>query len=325
MTYQEFVLEVRDRLNEMQAQNENLYFVSADIINKIQNSYYGLLISMRASPDFKYGINLRDYYFQFSYFGGTIDDIAGEIDQRICQEIEHMPHFDLSVLKDYEFVKDHLGLQVINADKNYGLLQTIPYTQIADLAIVYRIFLDDNTSTLVNDNMLNHYGISKEQLHTDATMCVQRKAPCVIQKIGEAMKEILESMISEKEAAEEQTEEEMVIPEIMQKAKFYVARIDGAYGASVIARPDFFTEATQIMGGDFYIIPSSMHEVMLIKDIKEGGVKDFEKMIWQVNTTEVSGEDYLSNRLYHYDSKNQVFEIAADYEQRIKNGPRMSM
>lgn len=40
--------------------------------------------------------------------------------------------------------------------------------------------------------------------------------------------------------------------------QMYIAGIDGVYGASVIARPDFLEKATQLMGGDFYVIPSSI-------------------------------------------------------------------
>ena len=79
------------------------------------------------------------------------------------------------------------------------------------------------------------------------------------------------------------------------------------------------------MGGDFYIFPSSIHEVIILKDLHQGDIEALETTIWKVNMLKVPEEDYLSNNLYHYDSSNQIFETAADYEQRMKNGPEIFM
>lgn len=327
MTYQEFVIKMQNRLNYRQKQSGNVYSVSAETVKKIQASYYGLLISVSTISDAKLGINLKPYYFEFLESKVSMDDMVDRIDRRICYEIEHLPKYDLSNLKDYEYVKNHLGLQVINMEINQDLLKRMPYTQIADLALIYRVFLDEKTSVLVNNNMLKHYGISREQLHSDIMSCVQRKAPFFIRQIGEVLVDISEKILKEEIPEEERKKLKKRIGDIKNDPPFqiYIGGIDGAYGASVIARPDFFEKATQVMGGDFYIIPSSIHEVIILKDLHQGDIEALETTIWKVNMLKVPEEDYLSNNLYHYDSSNQIFETAADYEQRMKNGPEMFM
>ena len=327
MTYQEFVIKMQNRLNYRQKQSGNVYSVSAETVEKIQASYYGLLISVSTISDAKWGINLKPYYFEFLESKVSMDDMVDRIDRRICYEIEHLPKYDLSNLKDYEYVKNHLGLQVINMEINQDLLKRMPYTQIADLALIYRVFLDEKTSALVNNNMLKYYGISRDQLHSDTMSCVQRKAPFFIRQIGEVLVDISEKILKEEIPEEERKKLKKRIGDIKNDPplQIYIGGIDGAYGASVIARPDFFEKATQVMGGDFYIIPSSIHEVIILKDLHQGDIEALETTIWKVNMLKVPEEDYLSNNLYHYDSSNQIFETAADYEQRMKNGPEMFM
>lgn len=328
MTYQEFVIKMQNRLNYRQKQSGNVYSVSVDTVKKIQASYYGLLISVSTISDAKWGINLKPYYFEFLESEVSMDDMVDRIDQRICYEIEHLPKYDLSNLKDYEYVKNHLGLQVINMEKKQEFLKKIPYTQIADLALVYRIFIDQNTCALINNNMLKCYAISKEQLHSDAISHAQREKPCLIRKMEEVLKELLNNILQEEEMPKEEREEmknNLAKVENDPPLPMYVAGIDGVYGASVIARPDFLEEATQIMGGDFYVVPSSMHEVIILKDLHEGGIEVLEETIREVNMLKVPEEDFLSNNLYHYDSSNQIFETVEDYGQRMENGPKMLM
>lgn len=328
MTYQEFVIKMQNRLNYRQKQSGNVYSVSVDTVEKIQASYYGLLISVSTISDAKWGINLKPYYFEFLESEVSMDDMVDRIDQRICYEIEHLPKYDLSNLKDYEYVKNHLGLQVINMEKKQEFLKKIPYTQIADLALVYRIFIDQNTCALINNNMLKCYAISKEQLHSDAISHAQREKPCLIRKMEEVLKELLNNILQEEEMPKEEREEmknNLAKVENDPPLPMYVAGIDGVYGASVIARPDFLEEATQIMGGDFYVVPSSMHEVIILKDLHEGGIEVLEETIREVNMLKVPEEDFLSNNLYHYDSSNQIFETVEDYGQRMENGPKMLM
>lgn len=328
MTYQEFVIKMQNRLNYRQRQSGNVYSVSADTVKKIQASYYGLLISVSTISDAKWGINLKPYYFEFLVSEVSMDDMVDRIDQGICHEIEHLPKYDLSNIKDYEYVKNHLGLQVINMEKNQEFLKNIPYTQIADLALVYRIFIDQNICALINNNMLKRYGISKEQLHSDAISHDQREKPCFIKKMEEVLKELLKKILQDKEMPKEKREEmknKLAKVENDPPLQMYIAGIDGVYGASVIARPDFLEKATQLMGGDFYVIPSSIHEVIILKDKHQGSIREIEETIWEENMLNVSEEDFLSNNLYHYDSSDHIFETAAGYEQRMKNGPEMLM
>ena len=86
--------------------------------------------------------------------------------------------------------------------------------------------------------------------------------------------------------------------------------------------PGFLDQAAEKLGGSFYILPSSIHEVLLLRNDQEMDVRELEDMVQNVNEQMVSPEEQLSDRVYHYDAQEKVFELASDYEQRIaEKGP----
>ena len=79
-------------------------------------------------------------------------------------------------------------------------------------------------------------------------------------------------------------------------------------GAGLILQEDLMQQIGEIVGGDFYILPSSCHEVLVIPESMGMDVKELSAMVQQVNETEVSTEDRLSDHVQHYDSKEAVME-----------------
>ena len=97
----------------------------------------------------------------------------------------------------------------------------------------------------------------------------------------------------------------------------YVATVpDKISGAGVIAYQEFMDQAAEKLGGDFYILPSSIHEILLVKDDGNVDFKDLKAMVEEVNATQVAPEEKLTDSVYHYDSKDHIFELAEKFEAR---------
>ena len=64
--------------------------------------------------------------------------------------------------------------------------------------------------------------------------------------------------------------------------------------------PDVKEKAAEIIGGDYYILPSSCHEVILVPDTLEVKAKDLCEMVKEANRTVVEDKDILSDNVYHY-------------------------
>ena len=93
---------------------------------------------------------------------------------------------------------------------------------------------------------------------------------------------------------------------------------DKMNGAGLILQGDLMQQIGEIVGGDFYILPSSCHEVLVIPESMGMEVKELSAMVQQVNETEVSTEDRLSDHVRHYDSKEAVMENAEKRVSRLE-------
>ena len=158
---------------------------------------------------------------------------------------------------------------------------------------------------LVTNNLVQQFGITPEQLHEDAI----ENSPIIRPAELNTLRDTLVSMVGPEIG-------ELMDPE-GPESKLYVATVDDKmHGAGVIAYPGFMEEVADTMGGDFYVIPCSVHEVIMVPDLPEMDIKNMEEMIHMVNATELKPEDVLSEKLYHYDSQDKVFEKAEKFEKR---------
>lgn len=84
-------------------------------------------------------------------------------------------------------------------------------------------------------------------------------------------------------------------------------------------------QAAEKLGGDFYILPSSIHEILLVPDNGDKAADDLRDMVREVNATQVSPEEKLTDNVYHYDSKEHIFELAKKFEARQQKKPRLRL
>ncbi|KSV60564.1 DUF5688 family protein [Acetivibrio ethanolgignens] len=222
----------------------------------------------------------------------------------------YIPSVDTSELTNYEAMKEKLSIEVISAETNAELLTKIPHESMEDMAVVYRFVLESNdagrASILVTNDMINHMGVTHEQLKADALENAPEIRPAVIQGMSEVMREMMGPEAFEMFGLPEEQEEMM-----------YVATVpDKNSGAGVLAYQDFMDQAAEKLGGDFYILPSSIHEILLVPDNGDKAADDLRDMVREVNATQVSPEEKLTDNVYHYDSKEHIFELAEKFEAR---------
>lgn len=223
--------------------------------------------------------------------------------------ISNMPSYDANQLTDYDFIKDKLVLEAVNAEKNASLLEKVPHKDMEDIAIVYRVLLgqmdDGIASVVVTNEMLEKMDITKEQLHADALISSPEIRPVDVKTLFATIDELLPDF-------------DLGFPVGGPEDQVLVATVsDKHHGAGVIAYENFLDDMAEKMGGDFYIIPCSIHEVLIVPEEMAHDVQGLKKMISNVNSCEVPPEDILSDNLYHYDSKERLFEITENFQDRI--------
>lgn len=218
-----------------------------------------------------------------------------------------MPHIDTGQISDYARAKPLLCMEVVGTARNVDMLSKVPHTDIEDMSMVYRVQLgyDDRgaATVLVTNAMLEHYGVSKEQLHADAMESAQQVRPATIQ----TMKAVMAEMMG---IPEEQLPDD-AIPSV-----YVVSNEQRLQGAAAIFYPGLMEAAARELKGDFFVLPSSIHEVLLLPDDGQVTAAELNAMVFSVNRTEVRTSEQLSDNVYHYDAAARAFERGDAYEAR---------
>ena len=196
------------------------------------------------------------------------------------------------VIADYSEIRNRLIIDLVPKNQD---LTNVPHGTMADLNYVCKAIVE-NVVVLIDNTLLDRYGITEAQLFHDAFENAQRTRPAVITGMSEALS--LDPIDDDDEIL------------------FVATTPDGVHGAGVIAYPGFFDKAAKRLGGDFFVLPSSIHEVILVKDNGNLDAGGLSAVVRGVNSTEVSPEEQLSDNAYHYDSREHVFELAEQFKAR---------
>ena len=219
-------------------------------------------------------------------------------------------------ITDYEKVKDNTYLRLVPGDS--PILGDTPHKKVEDMALVVSIalvnFSDENSKSVVvvTKPLMEMYGIDEQQLFADAERNSLQYEPVVFTPLGQMIKDLIKA-------------ENLPDPADEGIVAYIATNRSGFHGASVVSYPDFCKEAAETLGGSFYLIPSSVHEFILIKDDGTPKAKDLNKMIKNVNETVLEPRDYLSDQCYHYDAKEKKLETGIQYAARMnerKGGER---
>ena len=271
-------------------------------VDKVQASYKGITVRKQGDP---VGITI-DVAPAFEYYrrSGQPDEVVSHIYEIVKSGFEERPKISVAQLGDYSWIRDRLTVEVINKERNRDLLAKIPHDNLADLAVVYRIRLFDRAdgaaTALVTNDMLKTWAVSEEQLKADAMVISERNHPAQIIP----MQNVLTGLTGQD------------VPGSDMPMLVCMAEGLSSFGAGVIAYSDFGDKAAEILHGDFFILPSSRHEVIVVP--AEGmNPQELEEMVRSINASEVlSAEDILSDHVYHFDVTERKLELASEYAAR---------
>ena len=272
---------------------------------KLNQKYEALEIT-QADSIIGVSLNLNDAFSKYeggTSYGGILDHMSDSI----VEGFGAGPGFDVNSITDYDQMKEKLSMEVVSAERNAELLAHVPHEEMEDMAVVYRLVVDKNPerngTVLVTDALMEQFGVTHEQLKNDAMQNAPEIRPSEIKGMSEVLHEMMPDAV-----------------EVEENEEMFVATVpDKIHGAGVIAYPNFMEDAAKKLGGDFFVLPSSIHEVLLVKDNGEMSAKELGDLVKNVNSSEVAPEERLTDHVYHYDSKEHIFEMADKFEARIKD------
>ena len=300
----QFVADVKAKLSEMGADAE----VTVNEVKKMNDSYEAITVTP-AGSNIGANININAAYAALED-GVTYEDVLDKWVEIINNGlIANKPNFNVSEITNYSVMKDRLAIQVVSAEVNKELLETVPHQVLEDMAVVYRFVLstgeNGNASCLVSNQMLETMGVTPEQLFADAAEIAPKKNPTEIKGMSQLMAEMMGPETAQMLGIA------LVDPE--DEMMFVASNPNKLNGAAVLTYPGFLEQAAEQLGGDFYVLPSSIHEIILLPERGDMCPRELENMVQEVNATQVAPEDKLSDNVYHYDSEAKAFELAEKY------------
>ena len=233
-----------------------------------------------------------DQYYEAYMDGRDIDDILREIAQ-VRLETEVKDSFGAENIMDFDFVKDKIVPRLSSIEWNTGLLEVRPHTQIADLAVTYYVMLAQNetgvASIPVTFQLMENWGVDTETLHSYAVRNLTDLFPSSFMSMSSMLRGLLPS-ISDDDSSDLFTQDDMM---------FILTSEQKLNGAANILDKAMMDRVLDRFGEDFYLLPSSIHEWILVSD-KGLNPSFLTSMVQEVNAGEVPLEERLSSHVYRY-------------------------
>ena len=215
-------------------------------------------------------------------------------------------------LSDYYHTREHLVVRVCNYAKNKSRLQRIPHQIIADLALTCHLIERRESggicSTVVDYGMLDWMEISEEELFADAFAF----SPCNLPPLIRPMESVINIIMGvEPDIPLQIPLEEQMMRFCVHDDMPVLTNQENMNGAAVLFYPGVMELIGEQMQADYYILPSSVHETILLPDDGTYILSDLKEMVVEINRTEIRQQDYLSDSVYHYNREKRLFAQAS--------------
>lgn len=291
MDFNVFVENIVDLLQKRMGENYEIRVTKVMKNNDIQLT--GVTM-MEKSEHIAPTIYLEGLYEEYQN-GIAMEELAEKI---IVFNKQQMPDSDLNMdfFQDFEQVKDRIFYKLVSFEKNRKLLEKLPHYRWHDLAIIFYYALAEEkvgrASITIHHRHLEMWGQSVDTLYRVAQGNMRSGKP----ELLVSMKDLLAEM------AGLQLGENTYIP------MYVLTNREKLYGAAALLYSERMKELADKWQSDLLILPSSVHEVLLLPDDGQNEYAFYRQMVEDVNTTQVEPEEVLSYSLYRYRRENAEIE-----------------
>lgn len=224
---------------------------------------------------------------------------------------------NLSWIADYEQAKHKICCKLVNTAANKELLKEVPSVPYLDLSIVFIVDIlptidgPDRAYTIqVTNAMLEAWGASTDELFPVAMENTQRSYPATLQSMEETLIEIARANGREMPEACKQE----MHADLGKRPMFVLSCLGHANGAIAITYPDVLKIVADKVGCDLVVIPSSIHEWIVVADNDKNDLMFLNTFIEGVNEQFIQSEEHLANHAYMYSRKTGTLRILTKEE-----------
>ena len=250
--------------------------VAVQQISRVNVNYLGLYVKRDNVPTPV--VNLDKLYAHYCEHNNNIEYYFQELEDVLSIDVP----FDFSSIDvaNWEWVKDHLYFRLMGHVVN-GIcrpvadLYLVPYIHITD---------DDSAAVRVTAELIDSWGVTVDEVFDQAKANQETLRPVSIKNLATVLG-------------------------IREKLPIYIVTTKSKVsGASAILYSGVADRVRELIGGDFYIIPSSVHEVLVLPKSEINDVSGLIDLVVRVNQEEVAEDDRLSDSIYTYDFEAETLK-----------------
>ncbi len=305
MEYHQFCAELKEEVRTMLGDE---YEVEVKQITKNNGVVKQGLITGTKESNIRPTIYLENYYEEYCH-GLCLNEIAQAILTLYTKEAS-AENVIQNIFSRKDMI-DKIVFRVINYDRNQELLKGCPHERcMGDLAMAFYCIVDTKNSSIgsfrITDEHLKHFGFSIEELKSLAFVNTRR----MFQPMVRNMEDILIEAIMECEGDDISTELKQLDLDNNNGNMYVLTNKQKIFGAGCVLYPDLLQSFSTRVNADVVILPSSLHELILVPFKDNLDIKELRAMVKEINLTQVLEEERLSDSVYLYDRESGEIKVA---------------
>lgn len=290
MDYQQFIETIKVRISGLLGPSKEVIIKTNLKLNSTKK--IGLLIKDREGENTIIPTIYLEEYYQIYLEGMAIDEIADDI--ILLNSTAKVPRVgEVEILRELDKVRDKIMYRIINKEKNMEMLSGLPHREYLDWAICYYIFIGaDETGGMtikIENKQMIDWRVTEEELYQIAKYNTKESMPLNVR----ALTDIILNGAPYGHSGITEDEDHM----------YGVTNMYVHYGAATILCPETLHELYKKVGGEFYLFPSSVHDVIICKTSYIDERELLMKMVTGGNEF-VANDEYLSDNVYYYNQEN---------------------
>ena len=289
--YTEFLSEILKRVEEKYEGK-----VKGEICHSVKNNgvlVTGLLLKgeeKRVAPSFY----LEQQFSEWTHGRCSLEEITKRLCETYEEEVKRSSHLVSEIKFEWEEFRRNVFMRLVNKEKNKELLNEIPHQEFMDLALLFYYSVPISGGMLgtliITKEHLGILNISEEELYQAAKSNCERFRPAKVCCMEEVVCDLAKKLgVDVQEACSN------------YPFLYVLTNSSGMFGAVAMIFEEELESFSKRINNSFYVLPSSVHEVILVPACKEFCVEYFAAMVREINETQVDPTEVLSDSIYYYD------------------------
>ena len=300
MEYREFLENVR---KEVESRYDSNVSVTLNHVMKNNGTELDGITIMEKDKNIAPTININSFYDRYRE-GVSLKAVVSEI-IRIYNQNKNSININADYFENYENVRKTIVYKLVNYQKNKKLLEDVPYKRVLDLAVVFYCLIEQrkgvSATALIHNEHLRIWNVTEDEIYNDAL----KNTPVLLAGSIVPMSKIL----SEIAGTAPVDNDEKVCEYTGEDILYVLTNSSRVNGAACILYDNLLKKFANDVHSDLYILPSSVHEVIIVPKKNAFDKSELADMVREVNEQGVSQDEILSDNVYEYNRKNGLITM----------------